>query len=154
MISFSEISLFEKKRIKLHKSIEVMNSISNKTSEESIESNTNQKATWITLEIFFFFYYLMMLIFLVKKHRNHLEPVHLITLSFRCNDINFQQLHLWHVVTPHMVKNNRICFNISLLFSGFLNLAWFLLGCNIWRYQWIHLCNFWSCKLSWVDYQW
>ena len=58
-----------------------MNSTSTKTSVDSIESSANQPVTWIIVDILFFIYCLIMLILILKKHRNHLEPVHLLTLS-------------------------------------------------------------------------
>ena len=58
-----------------------MNSTSTKTSVDSIESSTIQPVTWIIVDILFFIYCLIMLILILKKHRNHLEPVHLLTLS-------------------------------------------------------------------------
>ena len=58
-----------------------MNSTPTTTSEDSIENSANQPVTWILLEFLFFIYCLMMLILIVKTHKNHLKPVHLLTLS-------------------------------------------------------------------------
>ena len=60
---------------------ESMNFTSTTTSEDSIENSANQLVTWIILEFLFFIYCLMMLILIVKTHKNHLKPVHLLTLT-------------------------------------------------------------------------
>ena len=58
-----------------------MNSTSTTTIVENLERNTNESETYIITDFFFFIYYLMFLIIILKKHRNQIEPVHLLTLS-------------------------------------------------------------------------
>ena len=56
----------------------------NNTNEEEEQKFTHEDdslAVWLIIDLFLFLYYLTFLVILLKQHKDHLQPVHVLTLS-------------------------------------------------------------------------
>ena len=43
--------------------------------------NSSEVAVWLFVDLFLFLYYLTFLLILWKKHQDHIQPVHILTLN-------------------------------------------------------------------------
>ena len=60
------------------------NFLLNDTNEEQEQKFTHEDesiAVWVIYDIFLFLYYLTFLVILLKQHKDHLQPVHVLTLN-------------------------------------------------------------------------
>ena len=108
--------------------------------EETIETSNNRldSVLWLCIDILFVIYSLTILVFVVKKHRHHLEPVHLLTLSAFINIIlNFLDFIIYDFLS---IIWNRPVLNVLSKYFGDLNGLIFV-RFDVYYYEWITNCR-------------
>ena len=80
---------------------------------------------WLIYELLYIAYGITVLVLIVKKHQNHLEPVHILAMSPLVNLIlNFVNYFIYELVSDMWSGQSFIKYLFSLtLFSGIVS-AW------------------------------